>query len=83
MPFVYLPRLGFKGDIQPYISMFSRIAEIKNQNVSAIVGGQDDVIDSHDFTENLFRNERFRIIPDGRHSGATLPLESCFREILL
>ncbi len=81
MPFVYLPRLGFTGDIMPYIKMFGKISDIRKQNISVIIGGQDEIIDSHDFTRNLLENSRFRIVPDGRHSGATLPLESYFRDI--
>ncbi len=82
MPFVYLPRLGFTGDIMPYIKMFGKISNLKKHNISAIIGGQDEIIDSHDFTKNLLENSRFRIIPNGKHSGATLQLESYFREIL-
>lgn len=81
MPFVVLPRLGFTGDIVPYIEMFGKISNLKNENVSTIIGGQDEIIDSHDFTEKLLGNQRFRKIPDGRHSGATLPLELYFREV--
>ncbi|MDE5772470.1 MAG: hypothetical protein K2I06_12730 [Ruminococcus sp.] len=82
MPFVYLPRLGFKSDIMPYIEMFGKISDLKNKNISTIIGEQDEVIDSHDFTRNLLENSRFRSVPDGKHSGATLPLESYFREVL-
>ncbi len=82
MPFVYLSRLGFTGDIVSYIEMFGKISNLKNKNVSTIIGEQDEVIDSHDFTEKFLGNERFRKVPHGRHSGATLPLESYFREVL-
>lgn len=81
MPFVTLPRLDSKCDITSYMRIFPEISDIDVSLTSTIVGGQDGVIDYHDFTENLLRNERFRIIPDGRHSGATLPLESYFRSI--
>lgn len=82
MPFLTLSRLDFKGNICPYIRLFPEIADIDVSKTSTIIGGQDEVIDYHDFTENLLGNEYFRIIPDGKHSGATLPLESYFREIL-
>lgn len=82
MPFVTLPRLDFKGNIHSYIRIFPEIADIDVSATSTIIGGQDDVIDYHDFTENLLRNKNFRIVPDGKHSGATLPLESYFTEIL-
>lgn len=82
MPFVTLPRLNSKGSIRPYLRLFSEISNMDISATSTIIGGQDDVIDYHDFTQNLLRNERFRIIPDGRHSGATLPLEQYFKEVL-
>lgn len=82
LPFLHLPRLGFCGDIKPFVSMFGILAKLDISNVSCIVGGQDEVIDSHDFTEKLLHNARFRIIPDGRHSGSTLPLKEYFFEML-
>lgn len=82
MPFVTLPRLDFKGNIRSYVSLFSEIANMDISGTSTIIGGRDDVIDYHDFTENLLRNKNFRIVPDGRHSGATLPLEQYFKEVL-
>ncbi len=82
MPFVTLPRLDFKGDINKYMRLFPEILDIDISATSTIIGGQDDVIDYHDFTEKLLRNKDFRIVPDGRHSGATLPLENYFKEIL-
>ncbi|MCM1506241.1 MAG: hypothetical protein NC177_03770 [Ruminococcus flavefaciens] len=82
MPFVTLPRLNFEGNIRPYIILFSEIANMDISGTSTIIGGRDDVIDYHDFTENLLRNKDFRIVPDGIHSGATLPLEQYFKEVL-
>ena len=82
MPFLHLPRLGFHGDIKPFVSMFGTLAKLDSSNVSCIVGGQDEIIDTHDFTENMLRNERFRIIPNGKHSGSTLPLNEYFSEML-
>lgn len=82
LPFLHLPRLGFKGDIRPYIRLFGTIDRLDINKVSCIVGGRDEVIDTHDFTERLLGNERFRIVPEGMHSGATLPLKEYFGEIL-
>lgn len=82
LPFLHLPRLGFNGDIKPFVSMFGTLAKLDSSNVSCIVGGQDDVIDTHDCTERLLHNARFRIIPDGKHSGSTLPLNEYFSEML-
>ena len=82
IPFLHLPRLDFHGDIKPFISMFGTLAKLDSSNVSCIVGGQDEIIDTHDFTENMLRNARFRIISDGKHSGSTLPLETYFAKML-
>lgn len=83
MPFLHLPRLGYKGDIQPYIKLFSKILLIDPENVSCIVGDSDEVIDTHDFAERLFGNSRFRKILGGKHSGSTLPLKEFFNVIVL
>jgi len=82
LPFLHLPRLDFKGDIRPFIPLFANLTKIDVSKVSCIVGAKDELIDSHDFTKNMFNNERFRIVPEGMHSGATLPLPDYFREIL-
>ena len=82
LPFLHLPRLGFTGEIKPFIPMFGTLHRLDRDNVSCIVGGQDEVIDSHDFTQKLLGNARFRIVPEGKHSGATLPLPDYFGEML-
>ena len=82
MPFLHLPRLGYTGDIKPFISLFGNLTGLDSEKTSCIIGGSDDVIDTHDFTENLLKNPRFRVIPDGKHSGATLPLKEYFSGVL-
>ena len=81
MPFLYLSRLGFKDDVKPFISMFGSMSKIDRENVSCIIGGQDEIIDSHNFTKALLENERYEIIPDGNHSGVTLPLKDYFKQV--
>lgn len=76
LPFLYLPKLGYKGDIAPYMQLFGKIAEIDVSRVSTIIGACDEVIDRQDFTRNILYNERYIVIPDGMHSGATLSLET-------
>ena len=82
MPFLHLPRLGFQGVLQPLIAYFGTLAHIDTARVSCIVGDADEVISTHDFTERLLYNERFRRIPGGHHSGSTLPLPDYFGEML-
>jgi hypothetical protein len=81
MPFLHLPRLGFEGEITPFIPMFGKLNGLAIDKVSCIVGDADEVIDTHDFTERLLKNSRFRRIPGGHHSGATLPLPEYFHEV--
>ena len=82
MPFLHLPRLGYKGDITSYISMFGTLENLKNENICCIVGDADNVIDTHDLTERMCKNERFRRVPGGKHSAASLPLNEYFDEVL-
>ncbi len=80
-PFLHLPRLGFKGDIVPFIDMFLSAVECNLEYSSCIIGAEDEVIGDHQLTKTLFYNSRFRVVPNGKHSGATLPLEDYFKEI--
>ena len=84
MPFLHLPKLGYQDDdgILEYIRLFSGIADTENGNVSMIVGGKDEVIDTHDFNRSIFQNEKYVYVPEGMHSGATMPLEDIFRDHL-
>ncbi len=81
-PFEILPNLGYTHDIRNLIGLFGNLKSIQNDNISAIVGGQDEIIGSHDFTRLLLGNERYRVIPDGKHSGSTLPLNEYFAECI-
>lgn len=83
LPFLSLPRLGYKGNIRELIPLFGKLEELNPGASSCIIGGQDEILDTHDFTKHLLENERFCIIPNGRHSGSTLPLEEYFKEIIL
>ena len=82
MPFLHLPRLGYSGDVRPFIRLFGELADIDGAKISVIVGGSDEVIDTHDMTRRLLKNSRFEVVPNGKHSGSTLPLESFFGEVL-
>lgn len=84
VPFMTLPRLGYKSDegMIEYMRLFSGLADTDNSMVSTIVGAKDEVVDTHDFTRRLFQNERYIVVPDGMHSGSTLPLADIFRDHL-
>ena len=80
LPFLHLPRLGFTGDIRPFIALFGEIHALRADRARAIVGGSDELIDTHDFTQHLLGSARVTVIPEGKHSGATLPLFDFFGE---
>lgn len=80
MPFVTLTELDYSGDINGFIKLFGNFSEINQNNVCAIIGGNDEVISYHDFTKQLISNHT--VIPDGKHSGATLPLKEYFSNII-
>ncbi|MBR5113275.1 MAG: hypothetical protein IK097_07635 [Clostridia bacterium] len=82
MPFYHLPELDYKGDITQFIALFGLLQKLDRDKVSCIIGGSDEVINTHSFTENFLKNERFRIVPEGKHSGSTLPLKEYFGEVL-
>ena len=82
LPFLHLPRMGYQSDdgILEYIRLFSGLADVSPALVSTIIGGKDELIDTHDFTQGIFQNEKYIVVPDGKHSGATMPLEDIFRD---
>ena len=80
LSFVYLPRLGYNNQsgILEYMSMFSAVSGINKELVTVIVGEEDEIIDSHDFTKLLF--PKCISVPNGKHSGPTLPLKDIFEQ---
>lgn len=82
MPFLILPELNYTRPVQPLIHLFGKLSELDSNMVSCIIGAEDEIIINHTFTKKLLANSRFRVVPDGKHSGATLPLESYFKEVL-
>lgn len=81
MPFVTLMELGYNRDISGFIKLFGNFSQINQSNVCTIIGGKDEVISYHDLvTRKIIRN--CTIIPDGKHSGATLPLREYFSKII-
>ena len=79
-PFL-MPYLTFPEYVREYLRYAGMLEQLDLGNVSCIVGEDDEEID-HTFTRNLLENERFRSIPGGGHSGATLPLKEFFGEML-
>lgn len=80
MPFLHLPRLGYEGDIREFVEMFSSFTRIDQNSTRAVIGGCDEVIDTHDFTKKLIWN--CTVVPEGMHSGATLDLRTFFESVI-
>lgn len=80
MPFLHLPQLGYKGDIGGFMRIFPIFSEIDKSRVYAVIGGRDEIINTHDFTKNII--SRYDIVSEGLHSGRTLNLEYYFRKEL-
>ncbi|MDE6774831.1 MAG: hypothetical protein K2J37_00765 [Ruminococcus sp.] len=79
MPEITLPELGYNG----YISLVNFFNDFSAdpEKTYAIIGGQDEVINYHEnVTMKIIRN--CTVIPDGKHSGATLPLKEFFGELI-
>jgi len=82
-PFEILPKLGYTQDVTKFFDLtVHHFRRLKNENISAIVGGKDEVIGNHALTKSLLYNERYKVIPEGKHSGATLPLKDYFAECI-
>ena len=79
LPFLHLPRLGYTGEIAAFVPLFGELAALRRESVRVIVGGSDEVIDTHDFTAHFIGAARVTVIPAGLHSGHTLPLAEFFR----
>lgn len=82
LPFVYLPRLGYKYEdgIRQFSEMFSAVADVDKRLVSTIIGAKDEIIDTQEYTKAMFGNSRYIVVPDGKHSGSTLPLKEIFNK---
>ena len=80
-PEIVLPPLGYAGDVNDFLPMEKLIQNINKISVKCIIGGQDEVIGSHDYTKKLLGLDNIEIVPNGYHSGATLNLEKYFEKI--
>ncbi|MDE6780726.1 MAG: hypothetical protein K2J40_04615 [Ruminococcus sp.] len=71
-----LSELGYKMDKSrkmTFVRFMDMIEKTDCRNVVAIIGGQDEIINYHRFTESLIK--KCYVVPDGKHSGATLNLD--------
>lgn len=82
LPFLLLPQLEESQNtlLFDYLRLFADMVKIDKNQILAIVGEQDEVISTHDFTQNLLGKSRCILVPDGKHSGWTLPLSNIFQQ---
>lgn len=82
-PSVTLSELGYKIDEIRKTALLkaeSMIEKINCRDVVAIIGGQDEVISYHDYTKKIIKNNY--VVPEGKHSGATLNLDYWLRRFI-
>ncbi len=84
LPFLYLSKFKYlnSDNIKQLTALFSKITDLDSWQVCTIVGLQDEVLDNHDFTKALFGSGRYIEVPNGKHSGSTLPLDEFFKDML-
>lgn len=77
LPAVQLPTLGkpTHADLREYFELQADLVNVDRRLVSTIVGEADEIIDTLSYTELVLKNSRFFSVPNGKHSGSTLPLE--------
>ena len=82
LPFLLLPQLNESQNtlLFDYLRLFADMVKIDKNQILAIIGEQDEVISTHDFTQNLLGKSRCICVPDGKHSGWTLPLGDIFKQ---
>ena len=82
LPFLLLPQLEESQNtlLFDYLRLFADIVKIDKNQIVVIIGEQDEVISTHDFTQNLLGKSRCILVPDGKHSGWTLPLRDIFKQ---
>ncbi len=82
LPFIYLPKLGYNNisGVREFSEMFGEISKLDKKLISTIMGDEDEVIDTPEYTKAMLENSRYFVIPGGKHSGATLPLGEIFKK---
>lgn len=81
LPFVHLPRLDYAGDIRDYISLFPALSAVRPSDAFVLIGGRDEIVDTHDFTRSLLKGAVFYEFPEGKHESTTLGLDSAFEDV--
>ena len=82
LPFLLLPQIEESQNtlLFDYLRLFADISKVDKNQILTIIGEQDEVISTHDFTQNLLGKSRCICVPNGKHSGWTLSLEQIFQQ---
>lgn len=82
-PSVTLSELGYEIDETRKTELLkaeNMIEKMDCRNITAIIGGQDEIISYHDYTKKVIKNNY--VVPEGKHSGATLNLDYWLRRLI-
>lgn len=82
-PSVTLSELGYEIDERQKIMLLeaeSMVEKMDYRNITAIIGGQDEIISYHDYTKTVIKNNY--VVPEGKHSGATLNLDYWLKRLI-
>ena len=77
-----LPKLGYKGDLLQFKKIASEFMNFDRDAVCCVIGDQDEVIGSHEYTKRLIGENHIHIVNGGMHSGETLHLQRYFPDML-
>lgn len=77
-PQITLPRIGMRNPafVRQYMQLSAQLVTL--ENAYAIIGGKDELITYHDFTQFLLPPGHSIIAPEGGHASATMPLADIF-----
>lgn len=77
-PHIILPRLGTRDRAfaRQYLQLGAHLTGLRN--AYALLGGKDDLLDTHDFVQFLLPEGHSIVLPEGGHPSSTMPLDEVF-----
>ena len=83
-PHIFFAKAGvtdkkFLAEYLRYTRNFALMNSYYDGLTHAVIGLNDDVLDTHNYIIAMLGKENCELVPDGGHPGSTLPLEYIFR----